>query len=115
MRTFRFTIAGLLGVITVFGIGLAALREASELWDSGLFALTIGVLLVSILLVVHRQEGRRAFWVGFALFGWGYVTLSLVPSVEPRLLTTRALAYLDAQVPSHVLGFTIRVWEFGPG
>jgi hypothetical protein len=115
MRTFRFTIAGLLGVITVHGIGLAALREASEFWDSGLFTLTLGVLLVSVLLAVHRREYRRAFWAGFALFGWGYVALSLVPSAEPRLVTTRALAYLDAQVPGQALGFTIRLTESGSG
>jgi hypothetical protein len=115
MRTFRFTIAGLLGVITVLGIGLAALREASEFWDSGLFTLTLGVLLVSVLLAIHRREDRRAFWGGFALFGWGYMALSLVPSIEPRLVTTKALAYLDAQVPGRALGFTIRLSELGPG
>jgi hypothetical protein len=115
MRTFRFTIAGLLGVITVLGIGLAALREASDLWDSGLFTLTLGVLLVSILLAVHRREDRRAFWVGFALFGWGYMGLSLVPSAEPRLVTTTALAYLDAHVPGQAMGLRIRLSESGSG
>jgi hypothetical protein len=115
MRSLRFTIAGLIGVITFLGIGLAALREASELWDSGLFTLTLGVLLVAVLLAVHRREDRRAFWAGFALFGWGYMALSLVPSTEPRLLTTRALTYLDAQVPGQVLGFTIRLTESGSG
>jgi hypothetical protein len=115
MRTFRFTIAGLLGVITVLGIGLAALREASDLWDSGLFTLTLGVLLVAVLLAVHRREDRRAFWFGFTLCGWGYMALSLVPSIEPRLLTTKALAYLDAQVPGQALGFTIRLTESGSG
>jgi hypothetical protein len=44
-------------------------------------------------------EKRRAFWLGFALFGWTYLVLSLVPSIEARLITTRALAYLDSKVP----------------
>jgi hypothetical protein len=56
-------------------------------------------LLTSVLLAIHRTESRRAFWTGFALFGWTYLTLSLVPSIESRLATTKALAYLDSKVP----------------
>ena len=37
--------------------------------------------------------------MGFALFGWAYLGLSLVPSIESRLITTKALAYLDSKVP----------------
>jgi hypothetical protein len=32
--------------------------------------------------------------IGFTLFGWGYLSLSSIPSTEPRLITTKALAYL---------------------
>jgi hypothetical protein len=82
MKRIRFHIASLLGVILIIGVGSAALRESSDLWDSGVFALTHGVLLISILLAVHRIETRRAFWIGFALFGWVYLGLSMVPSIE---------------------------------
>ena len=95
----RANIASLLGVILVLGVGFAALRESSELWESGVFTLTLAALLMSILLAVHRGESRRAFWIGFALCGWIYLGLSLVPSIEPRLITTKALAYLDSIVP----------------
>jgi hypothetical protein len=57
------------------------------------------MLLISILLAVHRTEKRRAFWLGFALFGSAYLGLSLVPSIGPRLITTKALAFLDSKVP----------------
>ena len=91
------------------GVGFAALRESNEIWDSGLFTLTLGVLLISILLAIHRTESRRAFWLGFALFGWSYLGLSLVPSIESRLMTTKALAYLDSKVPGRSSGvFTVR-------
>ncbi|MFI5461519.1 MAG: hypothetical protein ACHRXM_39505 [Isosphaerales bacterium] len=99
MTRIRFTIASLLIVVLFLAVGFAALREASELWASGIFTLTLGVLLVSILLAVHRDSTRRAFWIGFALFGWGYLGPSLVPSIESRLITTKALAYLDSKVP----------------
>jgi hypothetical protein len=43
------------------------------------------MLLVSILLALHRTEGKRAFWIGSALLGWGELSLSLVPSIEARV------------------------------
>jgi hypothetical protein len=69
MRYFRFNIAGILGAILFLALGFAALREAEDLWDSGLFSLTLGLLLAAVLLAVHRTEARRAFGIGFALFG----------------------------------------------
>ena len=99
MKRIRFNIASLLGVILVLGVGFAALRESSDLWESGVFSTTIGCLLISILLAIHRAEKRRAFWLGFALFGWIYLGLALVPSIESRLITTKALAFLDSKMP----------------
>jgi hypothetical protein len=45
---------------------------------------------------------RKAFWLGFAVFGSAYVGLSLVPSIEPRLITTKALAFLDSKMPRSI-------------
>ena len=103
MKHIRFSIASLLVVVLFVAVGFAALRESSDLWDSGVFTLTLAALLISILLAVHRTESRRAFWIGFALFGWIYLGLSLVPSIESRLMTTKALAYLDSKVPGRSL------------
>ena len=67
-------------------------------------ASTLGMLLISILLTVHRVEKQtgilariRSIWVG------SYLGLSLVPSIESRLITTKALAYLDSKVPGRSL------------
>ena len=73
MRKLRFNIANLLAVIFILGVGFAALRESSDLWESGVFTLTLAALLISILLAAHRLESRRAFWTGFAVFGWIYL------------------------------------------
>jgi hypothetical protein len=109
MKRIRFTIASLLATVLIVAVGIAALRESDELWDSGVFTVTLAVLLVSILLAVHRTDTRRAFWIGFAVFGSGYLALSLVPSIESRLITTKALAYLDSKVPGRTQSFyTIR-------
>jgi hypothetical protein len=104
MNRIRFTIASLLVVVLLVAVGFAALREASDLWDRGVFTLALAVLLVSILFAVHRTGSERAFWLGFALFGWGYLGLSLVPSIEPRLLMAKALAHLDSKVPGRSVG-----------
>jgi len=102
MLKLRFNIASLLGVILILGVGFAALRESSDLWESGVFTLTLAALLITILFAVHRIESRRAFWIGFALFGWIYLGLSLFPSIESRLITTKALAFLDSEVPRSI-------------
>jgi hypothetical protein len=116
MRRIRFNIASLLVVVLVLGVGFAALRESSEIWESGLFTLTLAVLLASILLAIHRSEARRAFWIGFAVFGWIYLGFSWVPAIEYRLLTTKALAFLDSKVPGRSQGlFTVRLTGIGTG
>jgi hypothetical protein len=100
----RFNIATILGVILLFGVGFAALREANDYWDSGLLTLTLGVLLVAVLLAIHRIEAKRVYWIGFAIIGWCYLALAQVPPLESRLLTTKALAYLDSKIPGRSLG-----------
>ena len=41
MRRFRFTIASLLVVVLFVAVGFADLRESSDLWESGVFTLTL--------------------------------------------------------------------------
>ena len=38
--------------------------------------LTLGAFALAVLAVVYRRGERRAFWLGFALFGWGYMALT---------------------------------------
>ena len=98
MSRFRFNIGSLVVLVFLAGVGFAGLREANELWDSGVFTLTLGFLLLAILFAIHRTESKRAFWIGFALFGWSYIGLASIPWVESRLITRKALAYLDSKI-----------------
>jgi hypothetical protein len=41
MRHIRFTIASLLIVVLFVAVGFAALRESNDLWDSGVFTVTL--------------------------------------------------------------------------
>src|SRR5207248_4578990 len=102
MRPPRFTIAGLLVVILFVAVAIAALRAATAAWDSGVFGVTLAILLAAVLLAVHRAGRQRAYWLGFALFGWTYLVASLIPPIEARLPSTKGLAYLDSKVPRPV-------------
>jgi hypothetical protein len=110
MKRFRFHIGSLLILVVLLGVGFAAMREANDLWDGIVLASAVGILMVSVLLAVHRRAERRAFWLGFALFGWVYLGLIALPSIEPRLLTTKALAYLDSKVPGRPVVITGQAW-----
>ena len=76
MRTVRFPIAGLMWAVVVAALGLAALRNASDIWAGATFLVTCGVLCLALVGIVCRTNESRAWWVGFALFGWGYLALA---------------------------------------
>ena len=86
-------------LVLLLGVGFAALRESTEIWDSSIFSITLGVLLISILLAIHRTEKRRAFWLGFALFGW--ILPGAVPDPVNRIQADhdQGVGFLDSKVP----------------
>jgi hypothetical protein len=102
MRRFRFSIASLLGVVLLVAIAVAALRAATDPWDSGVFGVTLLTLLIAVLLTVHRTDRRRAYWLGFSLFGWAYLTASLIPAIEARLPTTKGFTLLGSGWPGGI-------------
>src|SRR5262245_3777656 len=99
MRLPRFTIRTLLGAVLFAGIAIAALRAADDAWDSGILGLDILILLTAVLLAVHRTDRRRAYWLGFAFFGWAYLIFSLIPPIGLRLPTTLGLTVIDSKIP----------------
>jgi hypothetical protein len=111
MRRFRFTIGSLLITVVVLAIGFAAILQSTDLWDSCIFTLTLGILLTSILLMIHGKGSARAFWLGLALFGGVYFIFSLVPSIESRMVTRRLLVYLDSEVGRG----NARIWDLATG
>jgi hypothetical protein len=99
VRLPRFTIGGILAIVLFAAVGLAGRKEPTELWDGAVFGLTLVMLLASVLQAVHAGGSRRAYWLGFALFGWAYVALCQVPAIEARLPTTHGLSRLDGLLP----------------
>ncbi len=83
----------------ICGVAFAALKESNEWWEKGTFTLLLLVLLSAVLLAIHREGSRRAFWIGFALFGLVYLSLSVIPPVEARLISSQSLSYLYSKLP----------------
>ena len=75
MRNLRFTLAGVTGAVLVAAVGLSALRNASETWAGVMYLATYGVLGLAIVGAVCRGFPERAWWLGFFVFGWGYLSL----------------------------------------
>ncbi len=119
MRTIRFRIAGLMGAVLVVAVGLAALRSASEAWSGVMFLMTCGVLCLAIVGVVCRGDDQRAWWLGFALFGWGYLLLSMWSTVNlPTMTLLDAIAARLGQPIRFSGGMgggmrSIGLWAFG--
>jgi hypothetical protein len=89
--TGRFSIAGLMVVILVASLALAALRSASATWAGGLFLLTYGVFALALVGAACSGASERAGWLGFALFGLGYLSRAFWYGYATPWLPTTAL------------------------
>jgi hypothetical protein len=80
MTRFRFSIAHLMTGVLGLGLGFAALRNADRLWASATF--TVSMLIISTALVgaLVRRGRTRPAWLGFAVFGWTYLLIGILPS-----------------------------------
>src|SRR5206468_8102648 len=87
------------------GIGLAALRNATEPWVGVMFMATLGLLATATLGAAYRRGRSRAFYAGFALFGFGYLALALSPAIGPFLATTMLLKWIYELV-NPIIGYS---------
>jgi hypothetical protein len=76
LRNTRFSIARLMGVVLVMALGSAALRFSSEAWGGAMLLLTCGMLMLAAVGAICRAPEERARWLGFVLFGGGYLALA---------------------------------------
>jgi hypothetical protein len=71
----RVSLATLLGIVSVIALGLAGMLSTSRLWLTLASTVTLILLLAAILASWQFSGIDRAFWVGFALFGWIYLIM----------------------------------------
>jgi hypothetical protein len=116
----RISILGIMAATALTATALMALRSTLEIWASAHFSLTLILLCLAILGIVYRRDERRAFWVGFATFGWPYLILCFGPvpgtSIKPPpLITTKLLEIVYPHIstipPNKVIVQGEGVWE----
>ena len=111
MRRFQFSLRALLGLVLFVAVGCAALVHANELVASAVYSVTLLVLFVAIVRGLFGADSGRVFWLGFAIFGWGYVWLAYgeIQILGLGLPATRALA------TTKLLDFVyLAIWRSGP-
>jgi hypothetical protein len=106
MRRPNVTILGAMTLVLASSLGLAALRFATATTSGAVFLASVAILAFGILAAIYRRGARRAFWVGFSLFGWGYLMLASGAwwdraADRPDLVTTR---WLDRLFPAIHVG-----------
>jgi hypothetical protein len=77
MHPFRFNLSTLFGFVAALGVACAALARPSQLWLVVVSAASLASLFYAVLAAAYGRNARRAFWVGFAVVGCGYVALEL--------------------------------------
>jgi hypothetical protein len=105
MRRIRFSVAGLMAVILLLAVGMAALRDPTELWASAIFTAAVTLFAASIMGAMTCRGVARFSWTGMAVFGWVYVICSfgslMVNSVGmPPLLPSSLLDQLQEHIIS---------------
>jgi hypothetical protein len=107
----RFTILGLMGLVLVLAVALAALRDANDPWAGGMILATATLVGLAALGAAGSAGARRARRLGFVLFGGGYFALAFLGLSEPnlaRLPTSRLLLEIHQRVvPSQTLSWVI--------
>lgn len=112
MRRPRISILALIAGVVACGVAFAALRTGSDYWLSAFYTMTVGLLLGAVIAARYRRGRGRAFWFGFAVFGWGLFLLGSnvwIPQIDflaqgsganlnRNLLTTRLILFLVVRI-----------------
>src|SRR5262245_21166133 len=95
----RFSLISLMAIVALLAVTFAALRTSSDIWASVLFNIVILMLFTSVLGAIYSVKDRRAFWVGFAVVGWGYWLMAHVPwTAKEYLLSTSLVQSLHSSL-----------------
>ena len=72
MKGFRFSLWSMFLGVAAVSIVCAALVKPTQMWAMAFQAASLGVLTFAILAaLVYERGSARAFWIGFAVVGWG--------------------------------------------
>jgi hypothetical protein len=115
----RVSIAGLMSVVLVTSLGLAALRSGNQEWAGATMLVACGLLSLGVIGAACRAGTERVWWLGFSIIGWGYLLLIFTePYTSLHLPTTTLLEILrpaDVQGGGGVVRWGLTGHMFLPG
>jgi uncharacterized protein YcfJ len=93
----RLSIRSLMSFVVVSAVGLAALKNASDLSAGMMLLAALAALGAATLGATILRGKERCWWAGFAVFSGGYLALAVGPwfseNFRPHLVTTHLLTY----------------------
>ena len=93
----RISIRSLMAFVVIAAVGVAALRNADELWSGAMLMIALAAVGAAILGASSLPSRERAWWLGFAVFSGGYLAVALSP-LTSELPTSQFLGYVHSQV-----------------
>jgi hypothetical protein len=97
----RFTILGVMGLVLVLAVGLAALRGANDYWAGGLLTFTPLLFGLATIGALCGRPERRPRRIGFVVLGGGYFALAFLGLSDAnlgKLPTSRLMLYAHQRV-----------------
>ncbi len=97
MRRPRFTIARMMGMVLIAAVGAVLYRAPISCQAGLIFLATTAALALAVVAAIERRGARQAWWLGFAVFGWGHLAsaiLAIRPMPGPWTATARRLFQL---------------------
>ncbi len=121
MRRPRVSIRGLMALVLLVALALAAMRNPSPALASLVTSATFLILCGATLGALVRRGDRRPNWLGFSLFGWAYLyvytnhwsTTSSFPS--PNLFPCIVFVYFQPMLSPNLQNMPTPIsWEPSP-
>ncbi|HUG71768.1 MAG TPA: hypothetical protein VMM76_28750 [Pirellulaceae bacterium] len=82
-KRWQFGLRGIAAVSGLIALWAAGLGTGHRMYLQGLFTVSWAAMLLS-LLAIHFRPIARAFWGGFALFGWTYILFQFTDLFDDR-------------------------------
>ena len=112
----HISIRSLMAFVVVAAVGLAALRNANEVWAGIMPLVALAAVGASLLEAIIPRSGEQYWWLGSALFSGGYLAVALGPwqsdTFQPQLGTTYLLNYLQAKIANSQFHTNVIVARF---
>ena len=110
MQLIRYSLLTLFAVTTVVAIAIIAVRSGDWFWSRIIFTLTLAINLAAVLGSIMQTGRQRAFWLGFAIFGWSCWSITNVAALriaEHQLFSKELNTMLQEYAPEGNDGIVI--------